>query len=142
GFGRLLRQAHDSETRGAARACRERRVRADRRRTVPHHRPAHPGGCRGGGSVPAMSAFAAVDLGASSGRVIVGTLAANRIELTEVHRFANRPVRVGGTLHWDILALYQEVLEGLAKAGDVDAIGIDSWAVDYGLLDADGALLG
>jgi rhamnulokinase len=85
--------------------------------------------------------FAAVDLGASSGRVMVGDLTRG-LELTEVHRFPNRPVRVHDTLHWDILALYQEVLNGLKAAGDVDGIGIDSWAVDYGLIDAEGALLG
>ncbi|WP_020667369.1 rhamnulokinase [Amycolatopsis nigrescens] len=85
--------------------------------------------------------FAAVDLGASSGRVMVGDLAGG-LELTEVHRFANRPVRIRGTLYWDILALYQGVLDGLNAAGEVDAIGVDSWAVDYGLLDAGGALLG
>jgi rhamnulokinase len=51
-------------------------------------------------------------------------------------------VRVGGTLHWDVLSLYQEMLDGLQNAGPVDGIGIDSWAVDYGLLDASGGLLG
>jgi sugar (pentulose or hexulose) kinase len=86
--------------------------------------------------------IAAVDLGAASGRVIVGEVSADTVVLRECHRFANRPVRVAGTLHWDILGLYREVLDGLAKAGPVDGIGIDSWAVDYGLLDADGALLG
>jgi rhamnulokinase len=69
-----------------------------------------------------------------------------RLELAEVHRFANRPVRVGGTLHWDVLGLYAGVLDGLRAAGrqggHLDGIGIDSWAVDHGLLDADGALLG
>lgn len=85
---------------------------------------------------------AAADLGAASGRVIVGTVGANTLELRECHRFPNRPVRTAGTLHWDILALYQGVLDGLAAAGPVDGIGIDSWAVDYGLLDAAGALLG
>jgi rhamnulokinase len=59
-----------------------------------------------------------------------------------VHRFANEPVNAGGTLHWDILGLYRGVLDGLRAAGPVDSIGIDSWAVDYGLLDASGALLG
>ncbi|HJQ44795.1 MAG TPA: rhamnulokinase family protein [Amycolatopsis sp.] len=88
-----------------------------------------------------MTTFAAVDVGASSGRVIVGDFSRG-IELTEVHRFPNRPVRIGDTLYWDILALYQGVLDGLRKAGPVDGIGIDTWAVDYGLLDADGALLG
>src|SRR5215211_8286973 len=69
-----------------------------------------------------------------------------QLELTEVHRFANRPVRTRGTLHWDVLSLYAGVVDGLRaagrEAGRVDGVGIDSWAVDYGLLDADGALLG
>ncbi len=90
--------------------------------------------------------FAAVDLGASSGRVMLAEVGPNRVDLTEVHRFANRPVRVAGTLYWDILSLYQGVLDGLRAAtgvaGRLDGIGIDSWAVDYGLLDADGRLLG
>jgi len=85
---------------------------------------------------------AAVDLGASSGRVMLGRVGADGVDLTEVHRFANRPVEVAGTLHWDILDLYRNVLAGIAAAGPVDGVGIDSWAVDYGLLDADGALLG
>jgi sugar (pentulose or hexulose) kinase len=85
---------------------------------------------------------AAADLGAASGRVIVGEVGADSLELRECHRFPNRPVRTAGTLHWDILGLYQGVLDGLREAGPVDGIGIDSWAVDYGLLDADGALLG
>ena len=91
---------------------------------------------------PEPSAFAAVDLGASSGRVMVGRVGDGTVALEEVHRFANEPVRAGGTLHWDILSLYRGVLDGLAAAGPVDSIGIDSWAVDYGLLDASGALLG
>ena len=91
---------------------------------------------------PAMKRFAAVDLGASSGRVMVGRTDGSTVELTEAHRFANEPVRAGGTLHWDILGLYRGMLAGLAAAGPVAGIGIDSWAVDYGLLDASGALLG
>jgi rhamnulokinase len=67
---------------------------------------------------------------------------ADRIELTEVHRFPNRPVRVAGTLHWDILALYRGVLDGLREAGPAESVGIDSWAIDYGLLDAAGRLIG
>ncbi|MDR7273667.1 rhamnulokinase [Catenuloplanes atrovinosus] len=86
--------------------------------------------------------FAAVDLGASSGRVIRARLDGGTLTLDEVHRFPNEPVPVGGTLHWDILALYRGVLDGLRAAGPVDSIGIDSWAVDYGLLDSTGALLG
>jgi rhamnulokinase len=88
-----------------------------------------------------VKSFAAVDLGASSGRVMVGRTGAGTLALEPVNRFANEPVRVGGTLHWDVLSLYQDTLDGLRKAGQVDGIGIDSWAVDYGLLDADGALL-
>lgn len=87
-------------------------------------------------------AFAAVDLGASSGRVIVGRVTARSVGLDEVHRFPNLPVRVGGTLHWDVLALYRGVLDGLRAAGPVTSVGIDTWAVDYGLLAADGSLLG
>jgi len=88
---------------------------------------------------------AAVDLGATSGRVMVGTVGEGRLELEEVHRFGNGPVRAGGTLYWDVLGLYRETLAGLrlaAAGGPVDAIGIDSWAVDYGLVGANGALLG
>lgn len=95
----------------------------------------------------AVSTVAAIDLGASSGRVMLGRVGPDTLELAEAHRFPNRPVRVGETLHWDILGLYQGVLDGLSAAGAaadgrLDSIGIDSWAVDYGLLDADGRLLG
>ncbi|MFJ9031964.1 rhamnulokinase family protein [Streptomyces sp. NPDC102274] len=94
--------------------------------------------------------FAAVDLGASSGRVMVGHVSgrgAGGLRLEEVHRFPNRPVRTTGTLHWDILSLYGGVLDGLRAAGAAAgrapaSVGIDTWAVDYGLLDASGALLG
>ncbi|MEV7996791.1 rhamnulokinase family protein [Streptomyces sp. NPDC086077] len=89
-----------------------------------------------------MTSFAAVDLGASSGRVMVGRVGRHELELTEAHRFANRPVRVPEGLRWNVLGLYAGVLDGLRAAGRVDSVGIDSWAVDYGLLDADGALLG
>ena len=93
-----------------------------------------------------IASLAAVDLGASSGRVVAARVGSQQLELTEVHRFANRPVRTRSTLHWDVLALYAGVLDGLRaagrEAGRVDGVGIDSWAVDVGLLDADGALLG
>jgi rhamnulokinase len=85
---------------------------------------------------------AAVDLGASSGRTMVARVGPGRLDLTETNRFRNEPVRVRGTLHWDILALYRGVLDGLREAGPVDSIGIDTWAIDYGLLDSSGALLG
>ncbi|MER6207144.1 rhamnulokinase family protein [Streptomyces sp. NPDC001642] len=90
-----------------------------------------------------MKVYAAVDLGASSGRVMVGRVGPDSLEVTEAHRFPNRPVRTPEGLRWDILALYAGVLDGLRAAGPaLDSVGIDSWAVDYGLLDADGALLG
>jgi rhamnulokinase len=93
-----------------------------------------------------IATLAAVDLGASSGRVMAARVGPGRLDLTEVHRFANRPVRTAGTLQWDVLGLYAGVLDGLRaagrEAGRVDGVGIDSWAVDVGLLDADGALLG
>jgi rhamnulokinase len=91
------------------------------------------------------SAFAAADLGATSGRVMVGRVGPARLDLSEAHRFTNHPVRTGGSLHWDVLNLYQGVLDGLRRAtrtGDITSVGIDSWAVDYGLLDTDGHLLG
>ncbi|MBX7548486.1 rhamnulokinase [Streptomyces sp. tea 10] len=89
-----------------------------------------------------VRSYAAVDLGASSGRVMVGRVGADALELGEAHRFPNRPVRVPEGLRWDVLALYGGVLDGLRAAGQVASVGIDGWAVDYGLLDADGALLG
>ncbi|HEY2950197.1 MAG TPA: rhamnulokinase family protein [Micromonosporaceae bacterium] len=91
-----------------------------------------------------MSALsvAAVDLGASSGRVVVGRVGDGRLDLSEVHRFPNTPVRVAGTLYWDILGLYAGVVDGLHAAGPVSSVGVDAWGVDYGLLDASGALLG
>ncbi|PWR04807.1 rhamnulokinase [Micromonospora acroterricola] len=73
---------------------------------------------------------------------MVARVEPGRLELEEAHRFRNDPVRVAGTLHWDVLALYRGVLDGLRAAGPVASIGIDTWAVDYGLLDATGALLG
>jgi rhamnulokinase len=88
---------------------------------------------------------AAVDLGASGGRVIAGRVSASGVELHEVSRFPNEPVRAAGTLHWDILALYRSVCSGLSAAASTFSLasaGIDTWGVDYGLLDAAGALVG
>jgi rhamnulokinase len=89
---------------------------------------------------------AAVDLGASSGRVMVGRVAPNELELIEVQRFPNEPVRLPDGLHWDILRLYRDVLAGLREAvraaDGLVSIGLDSWGVDYGLLDGTGTLLG
>ncbi len=93
-----------------------------------------------------MTAVAAVDLGASSGRVMLAEVGPEGIELTEAHRFANLPVHLGKTLYWDVPGLYRGILDGLRVIGRrgprLASIGVDSWAVDYGLLDADGSLLG
>ena len=87
---------------------------------------------------------AAVDLGASGGRVMAGQVSAAGVALHEVHRFANEPVTAGGTLYWDILRLLAEVragLEAAARQFPLASAGIDSWGVDFGLLDETGALL-
>jgi rhamnulokinase len=86
--------------------------------------------------------FGAVDLGASSGRVVAGRLQDGAVRLEEVRRFANRPVRLPGGLHWNLLDLLAEALDGLRAAGPLNGIGVDAWGVDYALLDADGRLLG
>lgn len=94
--------------------------------------------------MPASGALLAVDLGASSGRVILGEVGRGRLELTELTRFRNGPVRLPDGLYWDILGIYQDVLAGLRAARsrtDVRGVAVDSWAVDYGLLDAEGRLL-
>ncbi|HEY6606980.1 MAG TPA: rhamnulokinase family protein [Gaiellaceae bacterium] len=92
-----------------------------------------------------MAVMAAVDLGAQSGRVAVGRFDGERLGVTEVHRFRNQPVRTGGTLQWDILGLYRDVLDGLRaagrEAGRIDALGVDSWGVDFGVVDRKGRLV-
>jgi rhamnulokinase len=87
---------------------------------------------------------AAVDLGATSGRVMLGRVGPNSLELQGVARFPNEPVRQNGELHWDISGLYSNVLRGLRTALDdepeLSSVGVDSWGLDYGLV-RDGALL-
>jgi len=90
---------------------------------------------------------AAVDLGASSGRVMLGRVGPDHVQLLEMRRFSNRPVHIGRMLHWDVLEVYKGVLDGLREAGrsvpdGIDGIGVDSWGVDYGLVDSSGALVG
>jgi rhamnulokinase len=89
---------------------------------------------------------AAVDLGASSGRVMVGRVGPRTLELQEAHRFPNDPVALPDGLHWDVLRLHHEIIEGLRRAVRMDpsigSVGVDGWGVDYGLLDAAGRLLG
>jgi rhamnulokinase len=84
----------------------------------------------------------AVDLGAESGRVVVGRFDGMRLTLDEVHRFPNVPVTATGTLYWDALRLFSDLVDGVRAAGAVDSIGVDTWGVDFGLLDRAGRLLG
>jgi rhamnulokinase len=87
---------------------------------------------------------AAIDLGASSGRVVMGYGTDRGFSLREVHRFPNRPRPVDGVLRWDARALFAGIGDGLraaAAAGPIDAVSVDGWGVDYGLLDGDGALI-
>jgi rhamnulokinase len=90
--------------------------------------------------------FAAVDLGADSGRVSTGAFDGGQVELREVHRFPNGPVHLPDGLHWNLLGLYEQAMHGLAIAdsdyGALAGVAVDTWAVDYGLLDAHGRLLG
>jgi len=96
----------------------------------------------------AGAVFAAVDIGASSGRVILGRVTAGSVKLETIHRFPNGVVESDGGLRWDFDALFAEVLTGLAAAGiaaaargeTITSIGIDTWAVDYGLVTKDGEL--
>jgi rhamnulokinase len=85
--------------------------------------------------------LAAVDLGAQSGRVAVGRFDGRQLAFDEVHRFPNAPVTNGGRLEWDFERLHAEVEAGLGLAGPVDAMAVDSWAVDFGLVDDAGRLL-
>jgi rhamnulokinase len=89
---------------------------------------------------------AAIDLGASSGRVILGHVGTDALRLEEVHRFPNEPVELPEGLRWDAIRLYQEIISGLRTAARGGAgpisIGVDTWGVDGGLLDADGTLIG
>lgn len=88
----------------------------------------------------------AADLGASNGRVILGNYNGDKIEIEEIHKFTNGPERVTGSQYWDILRLFHEIKSGLRKAskrvGEIKSMGIDTWGVDYGLLDSMDNLLG
>lgn len=90
--------------------------------------------------------FGAVDLGADSGRVFTGAFDGGRVELREVQRFANRPLSLPDGLHWNLPGLFDQAVQGLAAAaaesGPLAGVAFDTWAVDYGLLDAGGRLLG
>jgi rhamnulokinase len=87
----------------------------------------------------------AFDLGAESGRGLLGLFDGRRLDLEVVHRFPNGPVQTLDTLHWDVLRLYGEMLQGMRKVaeqGPIASVGVDTWGVDFGLLGRDGTLLG
>ena len=90
--------------------------------------------------------FLAVDLGATSGRVILATLTDEKLDLEVLHRFPNRLIEVGGKYFWNIYALYEDILQGLTEAGkrkiEVRSIGIDTWGVDFVHVAEDGTLCG
>jgi len=90
--------------------------------------------------------YVACDLGAESGRVMVGTLTGRGLDLEEIHRFRNEPVWVGSHLYWDVLRLYHEMKKGLRLAAthygrDLESLAVDTWGVDFGLVDSSGQLL-
>lgn len=93
-----------------------------------------------------MGQYLAIDFGGGSGRVMLGSIDRNTLKLEEIYRFANRQIRLGGHLYWDFLFLFQEMKNGIRQAVQrgcaVRSIGIDTWGVDFGLIDRAGNLLG
>lgn len=93
----------------------------------------------------AAADFLAMDLGAESGRALLASFDGERMSLREAHRFPNVPVRVAGTLHWDALRIFDEIKRALSKASAeskrVESMGLDTWGVDFALLDRDGKLV-
>ena len=89
----------------------------------------------------------AIDLGASSGRGIIGKFDGNKFTLEENHRFPSEPVTIAGSFNWDIMRIFHEIKQAINKCAlsddrDIKTIGIDTWGVDYGLLDKNGHLAG
>lgn len=90
--------------------------------------------------------YIAIDIGAESGRVILGSVSSEKLELAQVHRFDNGPVHEEGSLHWDFNKIFSEIKTGIARAtkqagAQVWSLGIDTWGVDFGLLDSSGQLI-
>src|SRR5512136_499888 len=91
--------------------------------------------------------FLAFDLGAESGRAVLGTLAGGKLTVREIHRFPNQPLKLFGHLHWNIFAIFEEMKKAMRACasevpGGPDGIGVDTWGVDFGLLARDGSVLG
>src|SRR5262245_57351325 len=88
----------------------------------------------------------AFDLGAESGRGVLGVFDGEQLELEVVHRFPNIPVRTLDTIHWDVLRLHAEMLSAMrlcaGQHGGIDSLGVDTWGVDFALLGRGGVLLG
>src|SRR5262249_48129393 len=91
-----------------------------------------------------MGEYLAFDLGAESGRAMAGKLSGGQVTVEEIHRFPNNPVREGDSLYWDTEGLWREILRGIDLARERQAtftgVGIDTWGVDYALLDRNGKL--
>ena len=96
--------------------------------------------------MPASKKLLGFDLGAESGRGVLGIFDGQRLQLEVVHRFPNGPVRTLDSIHWDVLRLYSEMLGGLSRCaqdhGGIDSVGVDTWGVDFALIGRGGTLLG
>ncbi|HEY2980471.1 MAG TPA: rhamnulokinase family protein [Anaerolineales bacterium] len=96
--------------------------------------------------MPTAHNFLAIDIGAESGRAIIGSLQDRQLTLTETYRFTNGPVQLSDGLHWDVLRIWSDIKEGIGRSTRIenrlDGIGLDTWAVDFALLDEKGGLLG
>lgn len=91
--------------------------------------------------MPALN-YLAFDLGAESGRAMLGRFGSGRLELAELHRFPNEPLSAGGSLRWDIERLFAEMRRAIGLAPEkLESAGVDTWGIDYALLDRDGALV-
>jgi len=91
--------------------------------------------------MPQTRNYLAIDLGAESGRTIVGSIDGDKLKLTETHRFANGPVQLNDGLHWDVLRLWSDIKDGISKSKGIESIGLDTWAIDFALLDKNNSLL-
>jgi rhamnulokinase len=87
--------------------------------------------------------FLAFDLGAESGRAMLGRLRAGVLDVSEIHRFVNEPVRQNGSLHWDVLRIWLEIKQGMERAAGtpIESVGVDAWGCDYALVGEQGVLL-